>query len=144
MIRAHATRLLSASVVNGWVALLCMVAAVAVPTALRAAVNGVVTGCEFTPYLPFVLISAIMLRWWQAGLVALTSVAVMAGVFEGSLLHPMPCFLPSAGMFLASSAAMICVTLLARRLIASFLNHDLDEAQGGIVFSLEKGEVWVS
>ena len=144
MVRTQAAKFLGASAVTGWTAFFCTIAAVAIPTAVRAALNGVVTGCEFTPYLPFVLVSAIMLRWWQASLVAIAGVAIMGGVFEGSLLHPMACFVPAAGMFVASSAAMIALAALARRWLASFLNHDLDEAQGGVVFSLEKGEVWVS
>lgn len=144
MIRAQATRLLGAPLATGWATFLCVIAAIAVPTAIRAAVNGVVTGCEFTPYLPFVLVCAILLRWWQTSIVALASVAIMGGLFQGSLLHPSDCFIPAAGMFLASSAAMIAATLLGRRLVGSFLNHDLDEAKGGAVFSVEKGEVWVS
>jgi hypothetical protein len=144
MIRAQAARLLGTPVAKGWAAILCVVAAVAVPTVIRAAVNGAVTGCEFTPYLPFVLVSAIMLRWWQAAFVAVASVCIMGGLFQGSLLNPVACFIPAAGMFIASSAAMIGATVLGRRLVASFLNHDLDEAKGGAVFSVENGEVWVS
>ena len=144
MIRAQAARLLGTPVTTGWPAFLCIVAAIAVPTAIRAALNGVVTGCEFTPYLPFILVSAILLRWWQASIVALASVGIMGGLFQGPPLNPPDCFIPAAGVFLASSAAMIAATALGRRLIASFLNHDLDEAKGGAVFSVENGEVWVS
>ena len=60
MIRTQAAKFLGASAITGWTAFLCTIAAVAIPTAVRAALNGVVTGCEFTPYLPFVLVSAIM------------------------------------------------------------------------------------
>lgn len=144
MIRAQAARLLGTPVTTGWAAFLWVVGAVAVPTAIRAAVNGVVTGCEFTPYLPFVLIAALMLRWWQASIVGLAAVGIMGGLFEGTLANPDACFIPAAGMFLASSAAMIAATIMGRRLITSFLNHDLDEAKGGAVFSVENGEVWVS
>ena len=72
---------------KGWLALACGMAAVWLPTVVRAAVNGVVTGCEFTPYIPFVLICAILLRWWQAAIVALVSVAILGGMFEGSMRH---------------------------------------------------------
>jgi len=57
-------RWLQAPLVTGRLALLCGIAAVAVPTIVRAAIDGVVTGCEFTPYLPFVLITALALGWW--------------------------------------------------------------------------------
>ena len=69
---------------TGWLALLGAIAAVALPTVVRVAVNGVVTGCEFTPYLPFVLISAILLGWKHAIAVALASVVVLGGLFFGS------------------------------------------------------------
>src|SRR5687767_7718366 len=77
------TRWLQAPFVTGGSALVCGVVAVALPTIIRVSANGVVTGCEFTPYLPFVLLSAILLRWWQAGAVALASAAVFSGVFVG-------------------------------------------------------------
>ena len=130
---------------TGRLAFLCGVVAVAIPTLIRVAVHGTITGCEFTPYLPFVLISAILLRWWQAGIVALASVGIMGGLLGGS---PVPlelaCFGPAAGMFLASSAVMIFIAAMTRRLFASIQNRGADESEGGIVFSLEKGEVWAS
>jgi hypothetical protein len=140
----HATNWHALIPLTDWRALTCAVCAVALPTVSRAALNGVVTGCEFTPYLPFVLIAAILLRWWQAGLVALAAVAIMGGLFEGSLLHPMPCFVPAAGMFVASSAIMIVIAILARRLVMAFQNRGADESTRGIVFSLDKGHVWAS
>jgi len=118
--------------------------AVAIPTSIRAAMSGHVTGCEFTPYLPFVLLSAIFLRGWQAAAVALTSVAIMGGLFQGSLVHLTSCFIPSAGMFLASSALMIGVAVVMRRVVAALQNRDSDESAGGIVFSLEQDQVWAS
>jgi hypothetical protein len=144
MIRAGLNRWLQAPVATGWVALACALGAIAVPTLVRAALNGVVTGCEFTAYLPFVLFSAIALRWWQAEIVALESVAILGGLFEGVPFHTQPCFLPSAGIFLGSSALMIAVPVVARRVFAAMKNPGADESAGGIVFSLEKGEVWAS
>ena len=84
MIRAGSTRWLIMPLLTGRFALLCAMVAVALPTLVRAAVDGVVTGCEFTPYLPFVLVCAILLRWWQAGAVALVSVGIIGGLFGGS------------------------------------------------------------
>ena len=144
MIRAALTRWLHAPFATGWLALACAIAAVAIPTGIRAAVSGVVTGCEFTPYLPFVLFSAIALRWWQAGVVALASVPILGGLFEGLPLHTSSCFVTAAGMFLASSALIIAVAAVTRRVIAALHNRGADESAGGIVFSLERGEVWAS
>lgn len=139
-------RWLNRSPLTGRLALLCGLAVVSVATAIRAAIDSNVTGCEFTPYLPFVLASAILLRWWQAGLIALASVAIVGGLFMGppdELLRSQ-CFLPSSGIFLASSAAMIGFVCLVRRLILSMKAPGADETAGGVVFSLEDGEVWAS
>lgn len=138
---ARTTRWLALTPLAGWLALLCAFSAVALPTLFRGAINGVVTGCEFTPYLPFVLIAAILLRWWQAVLVALASVAIMGGVFQGSLLHPLPCFIPAAAIFAGSSAVMIGVAVLVRRVMQS---RGASESTGGVVFSLDRGQVWAS
>jgi hypothetical protein len=145
MVRALLVRLLSAPPLEGWRGPLLGVLLVAVPTLIRLASAGTVTGCEFTPYLPFVLVGAILLRWWQAGGVALASIAIMGGLFAGP---PGPtfdavCFATAAMMFLASSAAMIGLALLVRRTILALQKRGRDSS-GGVIFSLEKGEVWAS
>ena len=143
MFRDKFNRWVRAPLLTGPVAVLCAGLALALPTGVRAALNGVVTGCEFTPYLPFVFLCAVTLRWWQAGAVALASVAIMGGVLDPPRhMLGTPCFLPSVGMFLVSAAAMIAMAALVRRIIATLLKPD--ESSGGIVFSLEKGEVWAS
>jgi len=131
---------------TGPLGILCGITAVALPTIVRASVDGVVTGCEFTPYLPFVLLSAILLRWWQAGAVALASVAVMGGLFLGppTAFVTSVCFRSGAGLFLVSSAMMIGVVILIRRAFAAVRSRGADESLGGIVFSLEEGQVWAS
>lgn len=144
MILAGLIRWLQAPPATGRLALLCGIFAVAIPTLIRAAIDGVVTGCEFTPYLPFVLLSAILLRWWQASAVALASVAILGGLFMGppSVFLASECFLSSSGIFLASSAMMIGAVMLIRGVFAAIQRRD--ESAGGIVFSLEKEEVWAS
>ena len=111
-----------------------------------AAIDGVATGCEFTPYLPFVLVSAVLLRWWQAALIALFSVAILGLLFMGppSALAASCCFLSSAGVFLAASAAMIGGVHLVRRLFVSLQRPGADETAGGVVFSLSDNQVWAS
>jgi hypothetical protein len=146
MVRGHLTRWLGAPIVNGRLALLCGVVAVALPTAIRAAVNGSVTGCEFTPYLPFVFLAAIVIGWWQAGLVALASVAILGGLFMGApgeFLRD-ACAQSAAGVFLASSAVIIAVVTLIRQVIVDLQQRRADPPGSGIIFSLEKGEVWAS
>jgi hypothetical protein len=146
MSQAGYARWLLAPQFTGRVALFCGIAAVAVPTIVRAAVNGIVTGCEFTPYLPFVFLSAILLKWWQASGIALVSTAIMGGLLlDPSSEHFLSeCFISSAGMFLAGSAAMIGAAILTRHTIAHLQARGADESAGGIVFSLENDQVWAS
>lgn len=144
MIRAGWARWLQAPSLSGRSALLCAALALGLPTLIRFAAIGAVTGCEFTPYLPFVLICAILVRWWQAAAVAAGAVLIMGGLFQGSPAVDLQCFVPAAGIFLASSAVLILFAVAVRRLISAIHNRGADESEGGIVFSLEKGEVWAS
>lgn len=143
MVRFALTRWFHAPPMRGWPALVFALAALWLPTMLRLAVRGVVTGCEFTPYLPFVLLSAILLPWWQAGAVALASVAVLGGLFGGAPAFQMSCFEPAVAIFLASSAVMIGVAMLFRQTLRAMQRRG-DASSGGIIFSVEKGEVWAS
>jgi len=140
MFRAGLHRWVRSAPITGWPALVCGIAAVGLPTIVRAAVDGAVTGCEFTPYLPFVLITALALGWWQAGAVALVSAALLGGPMNGH--SSSSCFISGAAIFLASSAAMIGIVLLVREVIAAIQHRG--EHEGGVVFSLQGGQVWAS
>lgn len=143
MLRAELVRRLRALPLQGRLALLAGVACVAFPTAIRAAGSGVVTGCEFTPYLPFVFLASVVLRWWQAGLVTLAAVAILGGSFLVPV-HDLQCFQSAAAVYLASAAMIIGSVVLIRSCLTAMLGGGGDESLGGIVFSLEKGEVWAS
>jgi hypothetical protein len=145
MSRTRLTRWLKQPFVTGQWALACGVGAVAIPTAIRFAINGVVSGCEYTPYLPFVLISAILLRWWQAALVTLACAAVYSGVILGSPMELLQdaCTTYSVGTFFAASAMIISIVVAIRRLAARMFSH-ANEASGGVIFSMEDGHVWAS
>jgi len=145
MSRIRLTRWLQAPFVTGWSAFFCGIGAVALPTIIRVSVNGVVTGCEFTPYLPFVLLSAILLGWRQASAVALASAAVFSGLFvvPPNEFIERSCALSAVGMFLAASAMIIGIVIVVRRAMAGILSHP-DGASGGVIFSLEEGQVWAS
>ena len=131
---------------TGWRGFIYAIGAVAVPTAIRAAIDGVVTGCEFTPYLPFVLLAAILIGWWEAALVALASVAVLGGLFFGPVTHFLAssCSRSSAEVFLGSSAIIIAVVAMVRHLVAELQIRRAEHSADGIIFSLDKGEVWAS
>src|SRR6476469_3875471 len=144
IVRTGLIRWLQAPCLSEWQAILLGLAAIWIPSMIRLAVNGEVTGCEFTVYLPFVLICAVLLRSWQAGLVALGSVAVHGGLFSGGMGFQMACFEISAAIFLASSAVMIGIAALFRYMIGTYAKRATDDPMGGVVFSLEKGQVWAS
>jgi hypothetical protein len=144
MFRTELIRWLKRPRLAGWNALSCAIVAVAIPTAVRAAVEGTVTGCEFTPYLPFIFLCAILTPWWAAAGAASASVAVLGGI-SAALGQFMPrCFIDAAMIFLASSAVMIGTACLVRSTIAALQKRGADESSGGIVFSLENGQVWAS
>ena len=146
MIRSHLTRWLAAPLVTGWTALACVAAAVALPTAFRAAIDGVVMGCEFTAYLPFVLLGAVVIGWWQAGVIALVSVGILGGLFASSTtqLFDMPCFISAAATFAAASAVIIAFVMIVRRVLGGASAHGSDDQSGGVVLTLEQGDVWAS
>src|SRR6187455_2899307 len=143
MLQTQYARWLEGPAFTGWQAHLAGALVVAVPTIARVAINGLVTGCEFTPYLPFVLLAAILLRWWQAVGVALASVAIMGGLVTGSTNQLMAeCFISAASVFLAGAAVTIGTVVLMRRALAAAQTWGIVEAAGGIVFSLRDDEVW--
>jgi hypothetical protein len=125
---------------------LCGFYLVALPPGIRWLIDSVVSGCELTAYLPFVLIAAVLMKPWQAGAVALASVGFLGNLFMGSASKNLAseCFLSGTGIFLASSAAMIGIVVLVRRVFAAMQSRGADEAPGGVVFSLERGQVWAS
>jgi len=138
-------RWLRATQLSGWQELLIGFGALAIPTGIRAAADGNITGCEFTPYLPFVLLAAMALNWWQAGTVAIGAVAILGGLFAGPAFYPrdMECFIPAAGIFLVSSAMIIAIAISIKLALALLLTRGSSEGSG-VIFSLEGGQVWAS
>lgn len=146
MLRSRFARWLTIPPLAGKVALLSGILALTLATVIRAAIDPYVTGCEFTPYLPFVLLCAILLPWWEASLVALAAVPILGLLFMGTpaQLGASPCFVSSAGIFLAASAGMISFVIIVRRVVVSIQRSGADESKGGVLFSLDEGEVWAS
>lgn len=146
MDRNRLFRWLLAPALRGPWAIAALIVAVVLPTIARLAVHGTVTGCEFTPYLPFVLLSAIIIGLPHAGIVALSAVAILGGLFVAPMNGhiDMPCFISGTGVFLASSAISIGLVALMRRMLKTALGRDLDDSASGIVFIEDRGEVWAS
>lgn len=145
MSRSRLNRWVQAPFVTGWWALLCALAAVAIPTLIRYSANGVVTGCEFTPYLPFVLLAAILLRWWQAAAVALTAAVLFGELFIGppGQFFGQSCAVTATAIFLGASAAIIATVAAARGFVAGMFSRSRG-GEGEVIFSLEDGRVWAS
>lgn len=125
----------------------CAFAAIVLPTALRLVVDDVVTGVAFSPYLPFVLVAALLMDWRYAALVVLGSAAV------ADMLFVDPRFVPIAGptdvfgilIFLGTSALMVMLVQAARFFVRSCPGPvPCEDEETGIIFSLEGGQAWAS
>jgi hypothetical protein len=143
-VNCYLKRWLPGPPITGRWALVCMVAAVAVPTFVRASVDGMVADSAFIPYFPFVLLSAILLGWRHAAAVAVASAIV------ADLLFVDPRFIFMAGptdvfgiiIFLASSVLAICLVNAIRSVIQDGVSPP--GSGDGIIFSLERGQAWAS
>lgn len=145
MIRDSLTNLLVAPSIKGFPAVLCVILTAAVPSAIRAAVAGFVSGCELTIYLPFVLVAALFLGWRHAAATALLSVLFA----EFVIMQPHHSFLSSAcsiyslSVFAGASAVLIVTVQGLRNLLDRRLSR-IGSSEGDIVFSLEGGQAWAS
>lgn len=129
--------------ITGRQALICAIAAVALPTLLRASLGGIVEGVGFTPYFPFVLLAALQLSWRQAALVAAASAAVGDALFVGSPYQVMEGATDVFGVvvFFAGAALIIGLVHAIRTAFADVVGPT---AAGGVIFSLRNGQAWAS
>lgn len=122
------------------------VIAVALPTLIRASVQGPVTGIPLEPYVPFVLLAAIALNWRHASAVALASALV------GSIMFIEPRFVPFAGptdwfaiaAFLIGAAMIIKFVHSLKGVVVEAPGSSAAKRRNGIVFSCENGDAWAS
>src|SRR5690348_9836623 len=133
--------------ITGRHAFVCSIAALVIPTMIRCTVDSEISGVAFSPYIPFVLLTAVLLGWKYATGVALAS-AIIA-----DLLFIDPRFEPLAGptdafgilIFLVSAALIIFVMQAARLAIGTQRTPVLcGNARTGLIFSLEKGQAWLT
>jgi hypothetical protein len=131
---------------DGRAAFLVGIVAVGIPTALRASVDGIVTGVPMTGYVPFILISAVLLGWWNASLVALASATLGDLLFVGppNQLLEGPADMFVVGLFLFVSGVLIGFVELVRKLISDSGRPIAAGEVTGIIFSLENGQAWAS
>ena len=134
---------LVATPVAGKPALMLAVAAVALPTFYRLALDGMVMGIGYCPYLPFILLSALLLGWKRTAVVSLVSVAVADTLFVGprfQLLDGPTDMLGDLG-FLVVSALII---VLVQAIRTAFDDLVGPTAANGVIFSLRDGQAWAS
>jgi hypothetical protein len=134
---------LVATPITGKQAMMCAVAAIALPTLYRLSLDGIVRGIGYCPYLPFVLLSAVLLGWRQAAVIALVSVAVADLLFTGprfQLFEGPTAMLGDFG-FLVVSALVISLVHAIRTAFADLIGPT---GAGGVFFSLESGQAWAS
>jgi hypothetical protein len=134
---------LVATPVTGKAALMVAIAAVALPTFYRLALDGVVKGIGYCPYLPFILLSALFLGWRKSAVVALVSVAIADELFVGSrfqIVEGPTDMLGDLG-FLVVSALIIGLVQAIRTALEDLVGPT---AGGGIIFSLRDGVAWAS
>ena len=147
MIRARiSTRWLLEPPVTGAKAHLCAIAALAIPTLIRLSVDGVVSGSAFGPYVPFVLLSALLLGWRHAAVVTIVAAVLADFMFltPNKLLDGMS-DLFGVALFLISSALIIGVIQAVRNSRESVSPPQwANETPRGIIFSLEDGQALAS
>jgi two-component sensor histidine kinase len=95
------------------------VLAVAVPTALRWAIDKGSQGVPFLTYFPALVLAAVFLGWRWAGLVALASAVVANNLFRDEPLrfYEGGSDLALAGLFVLSCAALVAIGEVARRTV---------------------------
>ena len=144
MSRAESMKRFLEPSVTGYQALGLGILVVAIPTLIRAAVDGFVTGCEFSVYQPFVLVAAVLMHWRYAAAVALSSVGVADYLFmTHASFFSGPCNVYVVGIFLAISTLIIALVQLIRIRFAGIISTDRSEfVSGQVVFSLENNQAW--
>ena len=128
-------------------ALLFGIVAVAAPTLIRAAVDGLVSTAVFLTYTPFVLLSALLLTPRQTAVVVLACASVAHFVFTEPYLAlgTSPNDLFSVGIFLINSVLIIGLVKMVRNSIDDCLAPNVSgEISSSVIFSEKEGEAWVS
>ena len=132
--------------VSGYRAVLLGLAAITVPTVIRASLDGMVSGIVFSAYIPFVLLSAIALKWTHATIMAACS------AFVASMMFIEPRFVFLAGptdvfgmaIFLIASATIIKFAHSLKGIVVDSPGSAAARCRTGIVFSSENGDAWAS
>jgi len=141
------SRLLLAPPASGSSALGYAIAFVAIPTAIRLLIGLYIDQLPFLPYLPFVIVAAIVLDWKWAVATALASWIVADLLFIGPRFHLGFGAYELIGftIFLVSTLLLIGVAKAVRVVVENSLRPARpDGIAAPVVFSLEGGQAWAS
>ena len=138
---------LSATPLTGLPMLLCVLASLIAPTLMGLSVDGAIEGSGFTPYLPFVLLAALVLRWQISAVLVAASASLGDFFFVGARHELLETPSDIFGIFAFAAAAALAIGLAHafRKAVAdpTWLNGS-NEASKGIVFSQQGGQVYAS
>ena len=141
------SRLLLAPPATGSLALGYGIALTAIPTAIRLVIGLYIDRLPFLPYLPFVIVAAIVLEWRWALATALASWIVADLLFIGPRYHLGfgPYELIGFTIFLVSTMLLIALAKAVRVIVENSLRPARpDGIAAPVVFSLEGGQAWAS
>lgn len=141
------SRLLLAPPARGTKALLYGAVLVAMPTFLRLLLGLLTDRIPLIPYVPFVIVAAIILDWRYAIAVALGSWIVADLLFVEPDYHPSfsTYELIAFSIFFASAALIIIFAKAVRVVVENSLRPSRpDGIAAPVVFSLERGQAWAS
>lgn len=146
MVRTALAGWLAMPPIIGPVAPLVGAAALVIPTTLLSMDHALRGGACCTTYVPFVLLSALLLGPVYASFVAVGAAGLADALFMGPrfqlLESPMDTFGDTASII--SSALIIGTVYLFRRLLAQRQRSQTRASPAGVIFSRERGQVWAS
>jgi len=119
------------------------VLAVALPTILRASLDGSVFGTGLLLYFPFVTLAAMLFEWKAATIIMLVSALMADWLFSlpHHRLFEEPSDLFEVVMFLGASTLIIALVHAIRTTFRELVGP---ASKGGVFFSLEGDQVWAS
>lgn len=141
------SRLLLAPPARGLRAAFYCLALIAIPTAIRLLLGLAIDRLPFFPYIPFVIIGAIVLDWKFAAANALGSWIAADLLFIGPPFQVGFSAFEIIGftIFIASAALIIALAEAVRMIVENSLRPTRpDEISTPVVFSREGGQAWAS
>jgi K+-sensing histidine kinase KdpD len=128
---------------KGKSALVLAVLAIGLPTILRASLDGIVVETGLLPYLPFVMLAAILLDWKAATIIMLVATVLADWLFIAPhhrlLEEPADVF--AVAMFLIGSTLTIALVHAIRTALTDLVGPT---SKDGVIFSLKEEQAWAS